>query len=114
MLGGAISSEGGGVEAQCAPLLYFLRVAAVYGSAIPFEAADLEVVALDKALEAQWMEILRQDLLARFGTGALGGPSLGDTMTLALTVFEARTDMLEHTRAPSDGAPRAVRVKTPK
>ena len=37
----------------------------------------------------------------------------GDAMTLALTAFEARTDMLERTRAASDGAPRAVRVKTP-
>ena len=34
-------------------------------------------------------------------------------MTLALSAFEARTDMLERTRAASDGAPRAVRVKTP-
>ena len=34
-------------------------------------------------------------------------------MTFALTAFEARTDMLKHTRAASDGAPRAVRVKTP-
>ena len=33
-------------------------------------------------------------------------------MTLALTAFEARTDMLKHTRAASDDAPRAVRVKT--
>ena len=33
-------------------------------------------------------------------------------MTLACTAFEARTDMLERTRAASDGAPRAVRVKT--
>ena len=37
----------------------------------------------------------------------------GDAMTLALSLFEARTDILEHTRAASDGAPRAVRVKTP-
>ena len=34
-------------------------------------------------------------------------------MTLALTAFEARTDMLERTHAASDGAPRAVRVKNP-
>ena len=34
-------------------------------------------------------------------------------MTLSLSAFEARTDMLEPTRAASDGAPRAVRVKTP-
>ena len=34
-------------------------------------------------------------------------------MTLALTAFEARTDMLEHTRVASNGAPRVVRVKTP-
>ena len=33
-------------------------------------------------------------------------------MTLALSAFEARTDMLERTRAASDGSPRAVRVKT--
>ena len=35
-------------------------------------------------------------------------------MTLALSAFEARTDMLERTRAASDGAPRAIRIKTPK
>ena len=34
-------------------------------------------------------------------------------MTLALNAFEVRMDMLECTRAASDGAPRAVRVKTP-
>ena len=34
-------------------------------------------------------------------------------MMLALTAFEARTDMIEHTRVASDGAPRALRVKTP-
>ena len=33
-------------------------------------------------------------------------------MTLALTAFEARPDMLERTCAASNGAPRAVRVKT--
>ena len=37
----------------------------------------------------------------------------GDAMTLALSAFEARTDMLERTCAASDGSPRAVRVKTP-
>ena len=81
--------------------------------AIPFEASDLEVVAPDKALEAQRMEILQWDLPARFDTGASGGPSPGDAMTLNLKVFEARTDMLERTCVASDGAPRAVRVKTP-
>ena len=34
-------------------------------------------------------------------------------MMLALTAFEARTDMIEHTRVASDGAPRALRVKMP-
>ena len=34
-------------------------------------------------------------------------------MTLALTAFEARMGMLKRTRTASDGAPRAVRVKTP-
>ena len=58
VLGGAISSEGGAVKAQCAPLLSLLRAAAVEGSVIPFEASDLEVVTPDKALEAQRMEIL--------------------------------------------------------
>ena len=58
LLAGAISSEGGGVEAQCAPLLSFLRAAAEEGLAIPFATADLEVVAPDKALEAQRMDIL--------------------------------------------------------
>ena len=33
-------------------------------------------------------------------------------MTLALRAFEARTDMLESIRAASDGAPRAMRIKT--
>ena len=33
-------------------------------------------------------------------------------MTLALSAFEARTDMLERTHAASDGAPRAIRIKT--
>ena len=87
-------------------LLSFLRTAAVEGSVIPFEASDLEVVAPDKALEAQRTEILRRDLPARFDAGALGGGSAGDAMTLALSAFEARTDMLERTRAESDGAPR--------
>ena len=36
----------------------------------------------------------------------------GDAMTIALSAFEARTDMLKRTRAASDGAPRSVRVKT--
>ena len=83
------------------------------GSDIPFEAFDLEVVAPDKALEAQRMEILRRDLPTRFNMGDSGGPSPGDAMRLNLTAFEVRTDMLEHTRAASDGAPRVVRVKTP-
>ena len=87
----AISYEGGAVEAKCAPLLTFLRADAVEGSAILFATADLEVVAPDKVLEAQRMEILRRDLPARFDTGASGGPLLGDAMTLALTAFEART-----------------------
>ena len=111
--GGRHLVQGGGVEAQCAPLLYFLHTAAVGGSAIPFKTSDLEVVATDKALEAQQMETLRQYLPARFDTGASGGPSPGDVMTLALTVFEARTDILERNCAASDGDPRAVRVKTP-
>ena len=113
VLTGAIYSEGGAVKAQCAPLLSFMRAAAVEGASIPFATADLEVVALDKALEAQRMEILQRDLPARFDTGALGGLSLGDAMTLALTAFEARTDMLECTRVASNVAPRMLRVKTP-
>ena len=113
VLAGVIMSKGGDVEAQCAPLLSFLRAAAVEGSAILFEAADLKVVTTDKALDAQWMEILQRDLPTLFDTGASGGPSPGDAMTLALTAFEARTDMLERTRAASNGAPRAVKVKTP-
>ena len=95
VLGGAILSEGEAVEDQCAPLLSFLHAAAVDGLAILFEASDLDVVAPDKALEAQRMEILRRNLPARFDTGSSGGPSPGDAMTLALTAFEARTDMLE-------------------
>ena len=114
VLAGAISSRGGGgVEAQCAPLLSFLRAAAVEGLAILFETDDLEVVALDKALEAQRMDILRRDLPARFDTGALRGLSPVDAMPLALTAFEARMDMLECTREASDGASRVVRVMTP-
>ena len=105
--------QGGGREAQCASLLSFLCAAAVDGSAIPFEAAHLEVVAPHKALEEQRMEILKKDLPTRFNTGGSGGPSPGDAMTLALTAFEARTDMLKRTHVTSDGAPRAVRVKTP-
>ena len=113
VLAGAISSEGGGVEAQCALLLSFLHAAAVEGSDIPFATAYLEVVAPDKALEAQRMEILQRDLPARFNTVASGGPLPGDAMTLALTAFQACTDMLKLTRVASDGAPRALRVKTP-
>ena len=44
VLAGSISSRGGAVKAQCAPLLSFLRAAAVEESAIPFATADLEVV----------------------------------------------------------------------
>ena len=66
VLGGAISSEGGAVETQCALFLAFLRAAAVEGSVLLFEASDLEVVAPDKALEAQRMDILRRDLPMRF------------------------------------------------
>ena len=62
VLGGSISSEGGVFKTQCAPLLACLRAAAVKGSVIPFEASDLEVVAPDKVLEAQRMEILQRDL----------------------------------------------------
>ena len=113
VLVGTISSKGGAVEAQCAPLLSFLRAAAVEGSAIPFATADLKVVAPDKAPEAQRMEILRRDLPARFNTRALGGPSPGDAMTLALTSFEACTDTLKRTHVASGCAPRALRVKTP-
>ena len=50
VLAGAISSEGGGVEVQCAPPPSFMCAAAVEGSAIPFETSDLEVLAPDKAL----------------------------------------------------------------
>ena len=80
---------------------------------ILFEASDLEVFAPYKTLEAQRMEILRQDLPARFDTGASGGPLPGNAMMLSLTAFEARMDMLERTRVASNGAPRAERVKTP-
>ena len=59
------------------------------------------------------MEVLRRDLPARFDAGALGGPSAGYTMTLALSAFEARTDMIKRTHVASDGAPRAVRIKMP-
>ena len=58
VLAGSISSKGGSVEAQCVPLLSFMRAAAVEGSAILFETADLEVLAPYKALETQRMEIL--------------------------------------------------------
>ena len=57
------------------------------------------------------MEILRRYLPARFDTGASGRPSPGDAMTLALSAFEARTDMLKRTCAASNGDPRVVRVK---
>ena len=69
--------RGGVVETQCAPLLDFLHAAAVEGLVIPFEVSDLEVVAPDKALEAQRMEILQRDLPARFDAGSLGGASAG-------------------------------------
>ena len=77
VLAGAILSEGGAIEAQCAPLLSFMRAAAVEGLAIPFETANLEVVASDKALEAQRMEILRRDLPAHLNTGASGARRRG-------------------------------------
>ena len=75
VLAGAISSEWGDVEVQYAPLLSFLCAAVVEGSAIPFATTNLEVLAPDKGLEAQRMEIIRRDLPARFDTGASGGPS---------------------------------------
>ena len=59
------------------------------------------------------MEILRKDLPSRFDTGASEGTLPRDAMTLALSSFEARTDMIERNRSASNGAPRAVRVKTP-
>ena len=34
-------------------------------------------------------------------------------MMLALKVFEAHTEMLKRTRVASNGAPRALRLKTP-
>ena len=111
--GGIHLFQRGGVEVQCALLLSFLLAAAVEGSAILFTTADLEVVAPDKVLEAQRMEILKRDLPARFGMGALGGPSPGDAMTLALMAFEARTDMFDCTCVASDAAPRVMRLKTP-
>ena len=58
VLVGSILSKGGGVEAQCAPLLSFMCAAAVEESTIPFATADLKVVAPYKALEAQRMDIL--------------------------------------------------------
>ena len=79
VLGGAISSEGGAVETQCAPLLAFLCAAAVKGLVILFEASFLEVVALDKSLEAQRMDILQRDHPARFNVRALGGAFGGGT-----------------------------------
>ena len=113
VLAGAISSEGGDVETKCAPLQTFLRAAAVEGSAIPFATADLEVVALDKAPEAQRMEIIQRDLPARFNTGSSGGPLPGGAMTLALTTFKARTDMIKRTCVVSNASPKALRAKTP-
>ena len=70
---GAISSKGGDVEAQCAPLLSFMHTAVVEGLDIPFATADLEVVALDKALEAQRMQILKR-CIPRASTWELRGP----------------------------------------
>ena len=72
---------------KCAPILSFLRAAAVEGSAILFATAELKVVAPDKALEAQRMEILRRDLYVRFDIGVSGDPSPGGAMTLALTAL---------------------------
>ena len=59
------------------------------------------------------MEILRRGLPACFNTGASGGLSLGDAMTLVLMAFEARTDMLKRTRVASNAAPNVLRMKTP-
>ena len=59
------------------------------------------------------MEILKRYLPVRFDAGALGGTSAGNAMALALSAFEVRTDMLRRTHAASDGAPRAIRIKTP-
>ena len=89
------------------------RAAAVEGTAILFAIADLEVVAPEKALDAQQMVILQRDLPARFDTEASGVLSLRDVMTLALTAFEARTDMIERTRVASNADPKVLRVKTP-
>ena len=111
VLGGAISSEEGAVETQCVPLLAFLCAAAVKGSVILFEASDLDVVTPDKALEAQRMDILRRYIPVLFDAEALGGASTGDAMMLALSAFEARTDMLDHTRSARNGDPRALRIK---
>ena len=95
VLEGAISSEGGGRRgAVCtAPFVSVRGGGGGFGH--PICDGDLEVVAPDKALEAQRMEVLLRDLPARFNTGASGGLLLGNAMTLALTAFEAHTDMLE-------------------
>ena len=51
VLTGAISSEGRAVEAQCAPLLSFLRAAAVEGSALPSEdMAPVSTVHADRGV----------------------------------------------------------------
>ena len=84
VLGVAISSEGGVVETQCAPLLAFLRVAALEGSMITFAAADLEFVVPDKYLEAQRMEILQRDLPALRHGSFGGGPRRGMPWLLPL------------------------------
>ena len=55
VLGGATLSKGEPVQAQCTPLLSFLRATALEGLVIPSEASDLEVIAPDKDLEAQRM-----------------------------------------------------------
>ena len=67
------------------PLLLFLPADTLEGSAILFATAGLKVVAPDKALEVQRMEILQRDLPARFDTGASGGLLPGDAMMHALT-----------------------------
>ena len=112
-LGGAIFSEGG-VRRGSMRTATFLPVRGGGGGfGHPVRRDNLEVVAADKAIEARQMEILRQDLPARFDTGASGGPSPGDAMTIAFSAFEAQTDMLERNRAASHGAPSVVRVKKP-
>ena len=113
VLAGAILAEGADAAAKCAPLLTFLRAASVENSSVPFGTGDVEVVLPDSALEAQRMEILKRDLPARFGDGASGGPAPGDAMTLALTAFEARTEMMERTRLADSAASKAPKTKTP-